>query len=105
MSEKDLNAIVERLDKILFSLQFGNYQTARNYFEVILDSDRKKRVYQLSDGKNSISQIKEKTGIKSQSQIQDWWDEWSRKGIVKDAEEYKGRKIKVIDLKELGLYE
>src|SRR5688572_25087963 len=103
MAEQDINILIERLDKILFWLKIAYLQDARKYFELILNSNRKKEVYQLTDGLNSISQIMRKTGIKSKRQIPDWWDEWTEKGILTESTQYKGRKTKVIDLKELGM--
>lgn len=104
MSDKDTNEIVERLDEIIFWLRFTHLQEAQKYFELILNSERKKDVYQLTDGTHSINQIMEKLGIKSKSQIPDWYAEWTTKGILRESET-NGKKIRLVDLKELGLYE
>lgn len=102
MNEEKLDVVLEKLDKLIFWLKLSNLEAAKEYFGKILNTDRKKEIYQLSDGR-SVAEIKKHLKIVSKSAIPDLWADWSTKGILIDSNRNKGRKMKVIDLKELGL--
>lgn len=72
-----------------------------------LDSEKKKHVYELSDGKNSSPKISQKLsdeGISISDQaVRDYWKNWFSLGIVIPSKEYEKRYQKIIDLEELGI--
>lgn len=102
MDEDKLNLILDKLDKLIFWLKFTNLENAKEYFANILDTKRKREIYQLSDGR-SIEDIKRAINVTSKSMVPDLWSDWFAKGILIESNKVKGRKVKVIDLKELGL--
>ncbi|MFN8385381.1 MAG: hypothetical protein U0X92_03055 [Anaerolineales bacterium] len=102
MNEEKLDVVIEKLDKLIFWLKFSHLEAAKEYFGKILNTDRKKVIYQLSDGR-SVADIKKHLKIVSKSAIPDLWADWFAKGILIDSSTSKGRKKKVIDLRELGL--
>lgn len=95
--------VLKSLEEILFWLKIENIDKAHEYFKRVLDSEQKRQVYRMSDGKNSIEEIMNATGIKSKSTISSWWTDWLAKGIVRKSTEHAGRKEKVIELIEIGL--
>ena len=65
----------------------------------ILDSEEKKLVYEMADGKNSIKEVQAKAKIATGT-IHKWWNGWLAQGIL----EKKGQKYqKIISLKELSI--
>lgn len=102
MNDDKLDAVLEKLDKLIFWLKFNNLDAAREYFSSVLNTERKKEIYQLTDGSRGISELMKMLNIKSKSMIPDLYAEWLRKGILIEFPKVKDRKIKVIDLKELG---
>ena len=78
-------------------------ENARDYFSKVLDTERKREIYELTDGKRSIAEINNAINVKSKSMVLDLWTDWTTRGVVIESSKIKGRKMKVIDLKELGL--
>lgn len=65
----------------------------------ILDTEEKKIVYDMADGKNGIKEVQAKLKVATGT-IHKWWNDWLAKGIL----EKKGQKYqKIISLKELGI--
>jgi hypothetical protein len=102
MDEDKLDMVIERLDKLIFWLKFNNLEVAKEYFAKVLDTDRKREIYQLTDGR-SIADISRAINVKSKSMVPNLLANWTAKGILIESPKIKGRKTKVIDLNELGL--
>lgn len=72
-----------------------------------LTTKEQKRIYDLSDGKNSTNDTAKKLlaeGIKvSHMTVYNYWKRWFALGIVVPSEKYSGRYEKIIDLKELNI--
>jgi hypothetical protein len=103
MDEDKFDMLLDRLDKLIFWLRFANLEAAKEYFAKVLDTARKREIYQLTDGKRSIAEINKAISVKSNRMVPDLWTDWTAKGILIESPKVKGRKAKVIDLKELGL--
>lgn len=103
MDDDKLDAVIEKLDKLIFWLKINNLDVAKEYFADVLNTDRKKEIYQLTDGSRGINELMKMLNIKSKSMIPDLWADWTAKGILIESKRGKGRKMKVLDLKELGL--
>lgn len=94
--ERDEAAIQE----LKFWIRLGTAEQAKELFERILDSKRKKWVYELLDGKTSLPEIKKRTGV-DPAQSSPWGQEWEARGIVVDVG--GGTRRKVIPLSALGI--
>jgi len=103
-SLKKIVRALERQETMIKDLQLwtrlGAMEQARKFFEDVLDSDRKKRVYEALDGKTSLSEIKERTGV-DPAQSSPWGQEWEARGIVVDVG--GGKRRKVMPLSALGI--
>ena len=102
MDNDKLDLVLKKLDDLIFWLKISNLAGTREYFSKVLDTKRKREIYQLSDGR-SIAEINQAINITSKSLVLDLWADWTSKGIMTESSKVKGRKIKAIDLKELGL--
>jgi len=89
----------EILKEILKWQKLQGMKILRELIPLLIDTDEKKKVYELTDGKNTAREINKKTGV-ALGTISGWWQEWHVNGIlVKEDGKYE----KIISLKELGL--
>lgn len=89
------------LIEILKWTKFQGMLHVKNILETNLDTDLKKIVYELSDGKSSVE-------IARIAEVSDWtirnyWKSWAPTQIVEVDPTYKGRYRKVFSLKEVGI--
>jgi hypothetical protein len=94
--------ILQRLDEILFWLRASSFSSVRKHLEEVLDSEDKRRAYQLTDGVNTMADIRNHVDV-AHGTLQAWWTDWEAKGIVRESPQRKGRKQRLIDLKAIGL--
>lgn len=88
-------------------LRFLALQDLKKVIKENLTTKEQKRIYSLSDGKNSTYEIAKKLildGIKvSHTTIHNYWKKWNALGIVIPSEKYSGRLEKIIDLEDLDI--
>lgn len=71
----------------------------RELIPSLLDGDKKKAVYELTNGKNSAAFVSKKASIATGT-VSNWWNNWFAFGILtKEGTRYKH----IISLKDLGL--
>lgn len=103
-SLQDMVGAIGRQEAVVQELKFwirlGRDQEAKKFFEEVLDSRKKKLVYEAFDGKATQAEMQEKTKV-DQGQISRWGQEWEAKGIVVDVG--RGKRRKVIPLSALGI--
>ncbi len=97
-TEELINNITFKLEEIIFLLKITNEELISDYLSKSFDTEEKRKVFMLTDGINSIQNILDKTGIKSKSTVSNYWDEWQKRGFLKDSAAFKGRKQRLIDL-------
>lgn len=73
--------------------RFAGAKEVRNVLTTALDSEQKRLVYHLSDGNNTIQKIVETTGV-SDGTVRNYWDSWSRQGIVDPIKVQGGQRFK-----------
>jgi hypothetical protein len=89
----------ELLQQAVNWLRFQSIEKAKAAVDEHLNTDAKKRVYELTDGLRTCRAIEQKTGI-GKSSISNWWNLWHSAGIlVKNDDGYK----KLFSLSDLGL--
>jgi len=95
MNNEEIKAL---LRDILKWQRLQGIQVALELLPKVLDTEEKKIVYEMADGKNGIKEIKSKINIATGT-IHRWWNNWLVQGIItKEGSKYK----KIISLKELG---
>lgn len=73
----------------------------RSLISNLLDSKEKRKVYELSDGTLTVSQISKRADVATGT-ISNWWNRWLAEGILwQEGKKY----IKVISLKGLSFKE
>ena len=93
MDEKEI------LSEILKWERLKGIQTLRSLIPKLLDTEEKKTLYEMTDGKNTIKEIQTKIKISS-GKISILWNFWySNRLVEKEGQKFK----KIISLKELGL--
>lgn len=105
MAEIDPNKIdriIELLEELLKWQRLTSFDKVRSRLESVLDSDKKKAIYELSDGQTTIQEICDAVGVSSTAIVHGYWSEWEAIGIVEEAER-KGRREKVFSLADFGI--
>jgi len=97
----DISRLEEMLSEFLKIYKFINHSKIVEALNTELSDDTKKKIYQLTNGENTLRDIERRTGI-SKSTIPLYWKQWALSGIVIPAER-KGRYKAAFDLKEYGL--
>lgn len=93
--------IKDTLREILKWTKFQGMQKVKQVLETALDTDTKKLIYHLSDGRPSPA-IAAITGA-DQTTIRGYWKDWVVIGIVEIHPAYKKRYHRVFSLRSLGI--
>jgi hypothetical protein len=87
------------LREILLWLRFQSLDKAKSAVAALLDTDKKKIVFEQTDGKNSSRGLATKCSV-DRGAVLRWWAEWFTAGIiVKEGDTYR----RLFSLKELGI--
>ncbi len=99
-----LQEIAGSLRELVVWTRVIGYPTVKQTLETVLDSDEKRMVYQLTDGRRSVAEIQKMTGVNARF-ISEWGQEWERIGMVEQSRvsKIKGRRQKVFDLAVFGI--
>ena len=101
--ESKNNEVILLLREILKWTRFAGLKGIKEQIEVSVETDQKKRVYQLSDGKNSINEINKLTGA-STGAISGYWKKWVKQGLGETIAVAGGdRFVRAFDLEDLGI--
>lgn len=71
----------EILSEILSWQRLQGIRILRDIIPSILDDDKKRKAYEMTDGKKSTKEIAKPLGV-SKDVIVGWWREWFSQGIV-----------------------
>lgn len=97
----DNNNLQEMFAEFFKIYKFINHSQIVDALNTELNDDKKKMVYELSDGEKTTRDIQKLAGI-SPSTITSYWKQWALKGIVVPAQR-KGRFMAAFNLAEYGL--
>lgn len=99
MSSNEQTAI---LKEILKWIKVTSYNDVKQVLNTILETDAKKLIYQLSDGKNGQAEIVKKAKA-SPNSVSKYWQEWEKVGLGESKTVGKGiRFIRSFDLVDFG---
>jgi len=99
-----LQEIAESLRELVAWTRVIGYPTVKQMLETVLDSNEKRLVYHLTDGRRSVAEIQRLTGINVRF-ISEWGREWEELGIVEQSRvsKIKGRRQRLFDLAVIGI--
>jgi len=99
---KESEEQTELLKEILKWIKFSSIKEVRGVLMEVLDSEQKRLVYDLSDGKNGSIEIG-KIAKTSDSTVRRNWESWARIGIVEPIRVQGGlRYKKLFELEDFG---
>jgi hypothetical protein len=91
--------IVQLLNETVRWLRFQGLEKAKAAVAEHLDTDKKKLVFDLTDGKGTQASISKEAGVSTAS-LYYWWNEWYAAGIVtKEGDKF----CHLFKLSEIGL--
>jgi len=98
-----MEEINEKLDKILFWLEFIGKKEAKEFIHTILLEPKEIILYQNSDGSQGYRELTEKAKM-TEKTIQDCWNKWEKMGIIEKISVQRGERGKrKYDLIEVGI--
>jgi hypothetical protein len=97
-----LDRIEQRLKSLERWLRFANMDKLRSILEIELNEDRKKLVYEYSDGSRGYRDVGELSGVPAPT-IQTWWIRWFSMGIMEASPSRSGRVQRICSLKDVGI--
>ncbi len=83
-------------------LKFIAFPTLKEKLMAFLDDSKKRRVYNLSDGERSTSEIANLVGVSGMT-VSNYWRAWFKEGLVEPSDSFKGRMKRLVDLETIGL--
>jgi hypothetical protein len=101
-----INAKIEQIENILREIlnwiRVGNIPLLRDTLLRELDTDEKKKVYELTNGIRSQSEIESLAKV-SRRMVSYYWQKWYGLGILVMSDRRKGRMQKIVSLDEVGI--
>ena len=103
LSENQFNEIIGLLKELIKWTKFQAWGKVKNVLLGVLNNDEQKKIYHLSDGKNSSRKIAEKVSL-GYSKIIKYWNDWANSNIVKPIKVQRGvRYKKMFNLEDFGI--
>ena len=97
-----LNRIEQRLMSVERWLRFASMGKLREILSGELVEDRKKLVYELSDGSRGYREVGQMAEVPSPT-VQGWWSRWFTMGIMEPSPNRLGRVQRICSLREIGI--
>ena len=95
--------ILLAIQELLRWTKVSSYENIKKMLEITLDSENKRIVYYLSNGKNNQDEIIAKGKVAAGS-ISRYWNEWEKLGIGESIPVKRGKRFKgSFDLNNFGL--
>lgn len=102
MSNKT-DELIEVMREILKWTKFAGAREVRNILTAALDTEQKRLIYYLSDGKKGSVEIAKTTNI-GDSTVRRYWESWARQGIVEPIKVQGGTRFKKsFELEDFGI--
>lgn len=101
--EITLKDIHNDLNELIKWTKVSSYEQVKKFLGLILDTDAKKIVYQLSDGKLTSTEIIKKAKVSSASMTK-YWNQWPKLGLGESIAAEGGKRFKHnFDLEDFDL--
>jgi len=69
----------------------------KSLIPILLDSEKKKKVYEMSNGTLNVEQISKKAKVATGT-ISNWWNKWLAEGILYRE---RGKYIRIVSIKDM----
>lgn len=91
------------IQELLRWTKVSSYENIKKMLDDVLNSENKKMIYHLSNGKNNQDEIVTKGKVAAGS-ISKYWNEWEKLGIGESIPVKRGKRFKgTFDLNNFGL--
>ena len=98
---KKLSNIESYLGELLSWIKLENRATVQSLLHSEIDTDQKRRVFELLDGKRSQKEIAEAVGVSTRS-IFNWLKRWQQTGLVVPSLAAPGKVQRLVSLEDYG---
>jgi len=97
-----VEAIIGLLRELVAWTKLANRPQVAERFTEILDSDKKKLVYEYSDGERGVRELSRLARV-SKDLIRAWWRDWDELGIMEQSGGVRGRRQRMVSLRAVGI--
>lgn len=94
--------IIELLEEMVELTRFLALREARHLAKQVLDNERKRTVFSLTNGQRTTRKIAEIAKI-NRTTISIWWQEWHALGLVEAVSGTRGTRRAIFSPDDLGL--
>lgn len=94
--------IEDQLKELINWIKLANRPMLRELLAKELDTEEKKRIYELTDGTRSQYEIEGLTKV-TRRMVGYYWQKWSALGLLVASDQRKGRMQKIIALSDIGM--
>jgi transcription initiation factor TFIIIB Brf1 subunit/transcription initiation factor TFIIB len=102
LSESNVEEMLILLRELVKWSKFESIPKLRTVLEQNLTNDKEKIIYEFSNGERSTRDVAKVADV-SHVTVQNYWEKWSKLGIVDKSEKYEGRYRHICSLEEVGL--
>ncbi len=102
LTDSNVQEMLTLMRELVRWSKFESIPKLRTVLEQNLLSDKEKIIYELSDGERSTRDIAKVVGG-SNATVSNYWEKWSKLGIVDKSQKYEGRFKHICSLEEVGL--
>ena len=97
----DEQTVVGLLSELLRWTKFQGMIKLKEVILLNVKTENEKKIYELSNGKTTV-EIAGLVGV-SHVTVYNYWQRWSKTGIVEPSKKYKGRYERMVSLLDLGI--
>ena len=97
----DEQTVVGLLSELLRWTKFQGMIKLKEVILLNVKTENEKKIYELSNGKTTV-EIAGLVGV-SHVTVYNYWQRWSKTGIVEPSNKYKGRYERMVSLLDLGI--
>ena len=101
MNDEDSKKVIKLLEEVLKWQKFQGFVRLKEVLLANIKTDKEKIIYELSNGL-STKEIASKSMV-SHVTVYNYWQKWSKLGIVEPSKKYKGRYERMISLEDIGI--
>jgi len=101
MSDNQIDKMIDLLSELLRWTKFQGMIKLKEVILLNVKTENEKKIFELSDGR-AMTEIAGMVDV-SHVTVYNYWQRWSKTGIVAPSKKYKGRYERMVSLLDIGI--
>lgn len=101
MNDNQIDKMIDLLGELLRWTKFQGMIKLKEVILLNVKTENEKKIFELSDGR-AMTEIAGIVGV-SHVTVYNYWQRWSKTGIVEPSKKYKGRYERMVSLLDMGV--